>query len=135
MICIKLPIKNSIKSNVDLKPTFAMLLMTPYLAQIKFFPKFSLNFKDWIHELYTKLYWTFLCNVSFVTNWASHAYSLQVYWAHVHKKTQQSPWKTATFNVKYGISYNCILYTIFFLLPSTFRVYECDTHSIFSLVF
>jgi hypothetical protein len=32
--------KDSIESKVDLKPPFAMLLMTPYMVQINFFPNF-----------------------------------------------------------------------------------------------
>jgi hypothetical protein len=32
--------KDSIESKVDVKPSFAMLLMTPYMAQINFFPNF-----------------------------------------------------------------------------------------------
>jgi hypothetical protein len=32
--------KDSIKSKMGVKPPFAMLLMTPYMAQINFFPNF-----------------------------------------------------------------------------------------------
>jgi hypothetical protein len=34
------PKQNFIESKVDVKPPFAMLLMTPYMAQINFFPNF-----------------------------------------------------------------------------------------------
>jgi hypothetical protein len=52
--------KNSIESKVDMKLPFAMLLMTPYMAQINFFPKFQkFNMCNFI-ALYANLYATFM---------------------------------------------------------------------------
>jgi hypothetical protein len=55
---------NSIESKVDGKPPFSMLIMTPYMVQIDFFPKFLLNFKartyDFYSTLYMKLYAAFM---------------------------------------------------------------------------
>jgi hypothetical protein len=73
----------------------------------------SLNIRLTFNLNYTQL---LLWRVDFITNWASYAYSLQVNELMYVKKTNKV-WKTTTFIIKYKITYNRILYTIFFFLP------------------
>jgi hypothetical protein len=88
---LKYPKKDSIASKVDMKLPFAMLLMTPHMAQIKFFPNFCWISKTTFAQLCTWNYMQLLLwRVAFIIDQPSYTYSLQVNELMYIKKTNKA---------------------------------------------